>query len=60
MHVLKILVPGLAEACFRKEERGSFFMQAEQYLESILGVEAEEWLSDRYIYSQGGKIGSEC
>jgi hypothetical protein len=36
--VLKTLLPELAEASIRKEERGSFLTQAEQYLESILDI----------------------
>jgi hypothetical protein len=40
MQVLKTLLPGLAEALARKEESGSFWIQAEQYFEAIPDVKA--------------------
>ena len=42
MQVEKTLLPGLAEALAKKEDSGSFLMQAEQYFESILDIKAAE------------------
>jgi hypothetical protein len=48
IQVFKILLLGSAEELLRKEERGSFFMQAEQYLESILALTVDKSSSVRY------------
>jgi len=40
MQVPKTLPPRSAEVLAKKEESGSFLMQAEQYFEDILNVEA--------------------
>jgi hypothetical protein len=42
IQVLKILLLGSAEVLLRKEERGSFFTQVEQYLESILALKVDK------------------
>ena len=42
MQVLKTLLPRSAEALARKEESGSFWIQAEQYFEAIPDVKAAE------------------
>jgi hypothetical protein len=42
MQVPKTLPPGSAEVLAKKEESGSFLMQAEQYFEAIPDVKAVE------------------
>jgi hypothetical protein len=42
MQVLKTLLPRSAEALARKEESGSFWIQAEQYFEAIPDVKAAD------------------
>ena len=42
MQVLKTLLPRLAEVLAKKEESGSFLMQAEQYFVAIPDVKAAE------------------
>lgn len=42
MQVLKTLLPRSAEALVRKDESGSFWIQAEQYFEAIPDVKKQE------------------
>jgi hypothetical protein len=60
MQVEKTLLPGLAKALARKEESGSFWMQAEQYLESISDVKERTRLYSYKRVREGNKAHGQC